>query len=156
DELYHSNGASNGYDGLNQLSSFARGTLSDTNSDGIPDTVVSPQRQQGWTFDTLGNFASQTTDGTTQTRTHNQQNEITSVSGAATPTYDSNGNLTKDETGKQFVYDAWNRLVVVKDSTGNTLETFTYDGLGHRVAVTASGTTTDLFYSAAWQVLEEQ
>src|SRR5262249_12247049 len=43
-ELYHANGASNGYDGLNQLSAFARGTLSDTNSDGIPDTVASASR----------------------------------------------------------------------------------------------------------------
>src|SRR5207253_8852713 len=40
DELYHANGASNGYDNLNQLVAFARGTLSDTNADGIPDTVA--------------------------------------------------------------------------------------------------------------------
>src|SRR6266540_6709196 len=39
DELYHANGANNGYDSLNQLVSFARGTLSDANSDGVPDTV---------------------------------------------------------------------------------------------------------------------
>src|SRR5262249_20143768 len=38
-ELYHANGASNGYDTLNQLAAFARGILSDTNSDGVPDTV---------------------------------------------------------------------------------------------------------------------
>src|SRR5439155_20779322 len=30
-ELYHANGASNGYDNLNQLSGFLRGVLSDTN-----------------------------------------------------------------------------------------------------------------------------
>src|SRR5262249_36652237 len=40
DELYHANGASNGYDNLNQLTDFRRGTLSDANSDGIPDTVT--------------------------------------------------------------------------------------------------------------------
>jgi hypothetical protein len=38
-ELYHANGASNGYDQLGQLTAFARGTLSDTNSDGVPDRV---------------------------------------------------------------------------------------------------------------------
>jgi RHS repeat-associated protein len=54
------------------------------------------------------------------------------------------------------VYDAWNRLVKVKDSGGTTLETFAYDGLNRRVSVTAGGTTTDLYYSAAWQVLEEK
>src|SRR5437868_11791652 len=31
-ELYHANGAANGYDQLGQLTAFARGTLSDTNS----------------------------------------------------------------------------------------------------------------------------
>src|SRR5207249_11151578 len=36
-ELYHANGASNGYDQLNQLTDFRRGTLSDTNTDGVPD-----------------------------------------------------------------------------------------------------------------------
>jgi RHS repeat-associated protein len=63
--------------------------------------------------------------------------------------------MTTDETGRQFVYDAWNRLVTVKNSGGATLETFSYDGLNRRVTQTASGTTTDLFYSDQQQVLEE-
>src|SRR5258708_3830687 len=63
-ELYHANGASNGYDNLNQLTDFARGTLSDTNSDGIPDTVSSASRTQNWSMDALGNFSSVTTNGT--------------------------------------------------------------------------------------------
>src|SRR5262249_16333015 len=69
---------------------------------------------------------------------------------------DANGNMTTDETGKQFVFDAWNRLVKVKNSGGTVLETFGYDALFHRVAVTAGGTTTDFYFSAAWQVLEER
>jgi RHS repeat-associated protein len=97
-----------------------------------------------------------TTNGNTQTRTHNAQNEITGISGAVTPTYDANGNLTRDETGRQFVYDAWNRLVAVKDAAGNTLKSYAYDGLHRRIQETASGTTTDMYYSAAWQVLEER
>src|SRR5207244_3659985 len=75
-ELYHANGASNGYDLLNQLTDFSRGTLSDTNSDGIPDTVSSPSRSQSWALDALGNFASVTSDSTTVSRTHNQQNQV--------------------------------------------------------------------------------
>src|SRR5207247_1593395 len=91
DELYHTNGASNVYDLLNQLTDFRRGTLTDTNSDGIPDTITTSSRTQGWAFDALGNWSSVTTDGSTQTRTANAQNEITSISGQTTPAYDANG-----------------------------------------------------------------
>ncbi|MBO0699083.1 MAG: RHS repeat protein, partial [Zavarzinella sp.] len=142
------------YDGLNQLKNFDRGTLNGT-KDGL---TGSASRSQSWDFDALGNFDSQTTDGTTQTRTHNKQNEITSISGATTPTYDANGNLTTDETGRTFKYDAWNRLVEVRDSDpGHTLlATYRYDGLNRRVQEVRGATTTDLYYSDQWQVLEEQ
>jgi RHS repeat-associated protein len=140
------------YDGLNQITSFQRGTLNATKQ-GI---VGTPSRSQSWNFDAPGNWASATSDGSTQTRTHDKQNEITSVSGATTPTYDANGNLTKDETGKQFVYDAWNRLVTVKDTGGATIAGYRYDGQGWRISETKSGTTRDFYYSDQWQVLEER
>ncbi len=127
------------YDALNQLLSFARGSDA-----------------QSYDFDAVGNWESVTTNGTTQTRGHNKQNEITSVSGATTPTFDANGNMTGDETGRQFVYDAWNRMVEVKNSGGTSLKTFEFDGLNRRISETASGTTRDLYYSAQWQVLEER
>jgi RHS repeat-associated protein len=132
-------GETYGYDGLNQLTSFAR-----------------TGRTQAWDYDALGNWEAVTTDGTAQTRTHNRQNEVTGVSGATAPTFDPAGNMTGDETSKQFVYDAWNRLVRVKDTSGATLVAFTYDGLGRRVGQTAGGTVTDLYYSDDWQVLEER
>src|SRR5262249_27826868 len=47
-ELYHANGSSGGYDSLNELSDFRRGTLSDGDSDGIPDTVTTASRSQSW------------------------------------------------------------------------------------------------------------
>jgi RHS repeat-associated protein len=129
------------YDGLNQLATFNRN---------------SGARTQSWDYDAVGNWDSVTTNGgSPQTRTHNRQNEITAVSGATSPTFDANGNMTTDETGLQYTYDAWNRLKAVKSSGGTTLKTYTYDGLNRRVAETASGTTTDLYYSAGWQVLEE-
>jgi RHS repeat-associated protein len=140
------------YDGLNQLTSFSRGTLNGT-KDGISGN---PSRTQSWDLDALGNFDSQTTDGTGQTRTHNKQNEITSVQNATTPTYDANGNLTKDEAGRTFKYDGWNRLVEVRDSGSNLLATSRYDGLNRRIQETKSSTTTDLYYSSQWQVLEER
>ena len=108
------------YDSLNQLSSMQRGSLNGTKT----GLTGSASRSQSWSPDAVGNFNSQTTDGTAQTRGHNKQNEITSISGATTPTYDANGNLTKDEAGRQFVYDAWNRLKIVKDSGGSTLATY--------------------------------
>lgn len=140
------------YDGLNQMTSFQRGTLNAT-KDGVTGTA---SRSQGWDYDALGNWDAVTTDGSTQTRTHNRQNEVGSVGGATTPTYDANGNLTKDQAGQQYVYDAWNRLVAVKDAAGATIAQYKYDGLSRRASETRAGATTDLYYSAAWQVLEER
>jgi RHS repeat-associated protein len=139
------------YDALSQLSGFQRGTLN-SGKTAITGTVA---RSQSFATDAVGNFTGVTTNGTTQTRSANAQNEITGISGATTPTYDSNGNMTGDETGRQFVYDAWNRLVIVKNSGGTTLESFGYDGLNRRVTQTAGGTTTDLYYSKDWQTLTE-
>jgi RHS repeat-associated protein len=139
------------YDALNQLTSFQRGTLNATHN----GLVGNPTHAQSWTPDALGNFTGVTTDGTTQTRTANQQNEITSISGAGAVTSDANGNTTADGSGNTFVYDAWNRLVAVKIG-GTTLAAYGYNGLGERVTETHGTTTTDLYYSAAWQVLEER
>jgi len=93
--------------------------------------------------------------GLTQTRTTNQQNEITSISGAGAVTYDANGNVTADGSGNSYVYDAWNRLVKVNNG-GSTLAAYGYDGLGRRITETHGATTTDLYLSAANQVLEER
>ena len=57
-----------------------------------------------------------------QTRTHNGQNGILTIQGSTSPTYDNNGNTTTDDTAKQYVYDAWNRIMTVKNSQGSTLE----------------------------------
>ncbi len=148
-ELYHANGASNGYDNLNQLTNFARGTLSDTNSDGIPDTISSPSTTNSWSIDAADNFTS--IGGTSETI--NKQNEVTAY-GSATLAYDANGNLTTDQNGMTLVYNAWNQLVAYKNG-GTTLETMSYDGLGREIIQNA-GTATDLYYSNQWQVLEEQ
>ncbi len=129
-----------GYDSLNQLTNFA--TSGTTKS---------------WDFDALGNWDGVTTNSTTQTRTHNRQNEITAVSGATTPVFDANGNMTTDETGKQYVYDAWNRLVVVKDSSGTEQVRYEYDGLTRRIQEhrDSTGQVSDLYYSDKWQVIQE-
>jgi RHS repeat-associated protein len=128
-----------GYDNLNQLTSFSRGT----------------SHSQSWSLDAVGNWTSFTSDSSTQTRTDNVQNQITSISGATTPTYDNNGNTTTDQTGNTYTYDAWNRLV--KAVSGSNSVGYTVDPLARRISSALnSGTATDFYYSAAWQVLEEQ
>jgi RHS repeat-associated protein len=132
------------YDGLNQLASFNRNVGA---------------RTQNFGYDAVGNWNTVTTNGVTQTRAANMQNEYTSVSGATSPTYDPNGNMTTDETGKQYVYDAWNRLKQVKSSVGSgstTLATYQYDARNYRVAEVVGANTRSLYYSSNWQVLEER
>jgi RHS repeat-associated protein len=125
------------YDNLNQLTSFARGT----------HTI-------NWSLDPVGNFSSTTTDGgAAVNRTHNKQNEVTQV-GTANLMFDSNGNMTTDETGKTLVYDAWNRLVAYKNGA-TALASYKYDALGRKI-IENPGTQNDLYYSDKWQVLEER
>ena len=137
------------YDGLNQLANFDRGG------------GVSSQQ---WQFDALGNWTSFTKDGTPESRSANAQNQYTTVNG--TPlSYSANGNLSTDTEGRQLEYDAWNRLVRVRDGGGVLKAAYGYDGLNRRiseqVAANAAGDAAteairDLFYSADWQVLEER
>ena len=94
-------------------------------------------------------------------------------------TYDANGNLTADGSGNTFVYDvrvgvirvvvrrtadgsgntfvydAWNRLVAVKNG-GVTAAAYGYNGQGERITETHGTTTTDLYYDASWEVVEER
>jgi hypothetical protein len=105
------------YDDLDQLEGFQLGTLTDTNADGRFYSVTSPSRTQSWDYDSLGNWNSVSTNGVAQTRVHNAQNEIENIIGAFTPTYDNNGNLIRDEAGRTFKHDAWNRLVEASDSS---------------------------------------
>jgi RHS repeat-associated protein len=160
-ELYHTSGVNDVFDSqgilvstsfidrLNRLTDFSRGTLVTPSR----DAILSPSHSKMWTLDVLGNWSAVTTDSVTQNRTHNQQNQITSIPGATTPTYDNNGNMTRDETGATFVYDAWNRLVRLNAGAGSV--TYTYDALGRRVTENA-GTLRDLYYSDNWQVIEER
>ena len=138
------------YDSLNQIASYKLGTL----NSGKTDVTGSPSYSQSWDYDAVGNWDSITTNSTTQTRSANKQNEITSVSGATTPVYDSNGNLTTDENNYRFVYDAWNRLVQVKNSSNVVIITYGRDALHRHVTDTVGSTVTDRFFSGDWQVLE--
>ena len=146
------------YGNLNQLTSFSRGVLSDANSDGLFDTVSSPSRTQAWSLDALGsNWANLTANGTGQSRTHNAQNQVTGV-GSASLTFDANGSLTADESGRGFVYDAWNRLVAVRNTANSPIVGYSYDVLSRRIIEDRpnANTVDHLYYSTGWQVLEER
>ena len=180
-ELYHANSAASGdnaaaYDKLGRLGGFRRGTLSASGKNGsgsFPattglDTVSTLNTlagsQKAWNLDALGNWGDTsgsgtvgvTTDGTTDSRTHNQRNQVTAVNMGA-PTYNNNGDMTANEVARQLAYDAWDRLVGVKDVLGAAVESMGYDALGRRASESpAGGTATALYYSKDWQVLEER
>jgi RHS repeat-associated protein len=135
------------YDLLNQLTNFAQGT-----------------HTQSWSLDALGNWSTFTNDGTPQSRTHNKQNQVTQV-GTNPLTFDNNGNTltivisAPTPENHTYAYDAWNRLVQATDNLAVPVKTvnFSYDALNRRLTeAVVGGTTTHLYYSAAWQVLEER
>ena len=118
---------------------------------------------QSWTLDSQGNWSSYTSNGTTQTQTANAQNQITSISGTAgTPVYDANGNMTTDQSGNTYVYNAWNQLVSVKNASGQIIAQYTYNATGYRITESyplggngvAAGTTNYIYYDSSWQAIE--
>ncbi len=160
-ELYHASSTASGdtataYDPLNRLTGFARGTLSASGHNGSTlDTVPSAARSQSWNLDALGNWVSSATNGTTTSRTNNSKNQVTTV-GASSLTFDHNGNTLTDETGQHYTYDAWNHITKATNASGTVIASYTYDAAGHRITESAAGTTTDLYLSNQWQVLEER
>ncbi len=99
--------------------------------------------------------------------TANMVNEITgitnSVGGAwATPTYDSAGNMAgiPNPQSLSAEYDAWNRLVSIKNGTTKISE-HVYDARGYRIRkdTYTSGTLTETrhyYYTPGWQCVEER
>jgi len=158
DELYQ-------YDGMNQLIDMQRGTLNTAKT-----TIASGKNyQDNFTFDATGNWTTYKQDTTgagfslTQARTHNKANEILTVAGATTHVAsDANGNMTKcvkpDNWSASFtlVYDAWNRLVIVKDTNNTTIvATYSYDALNRRVRKVVGNETRTFYFNNAWQCVEE-
>jgi RHS repeat-associated protein len=163
-----------GYDGLQRLKSFDEGALSGSSISGTP------VRAEDWTLDQLGNwpgFVQKAAGSTTldQTRYHNAVNEIdgntgdsiTSSTGTnwADPAYDAAGNMTTMpkpaslNNGLTLKFDAWNRMVEVKDG-GTTIQTNEFDGLGRRIVrvdvAPHPDVTYNCHYNERWQLLEER
>jgi len=156
-ELFHANGAGNGYDDLNRLPAFERGTLNSTN-----DTIATPSTNQTYNLDAVGNFNSITDGSLSQTRTATSQNQVNTISGtslgggtAYQPLYDNAGNTLRNDTGNYLVYDGWNMVVTVKDtSDSTTLNSFTHDA-GGQVATSGGGTNpAEWFYTPSGRLVE--
>jgi len=120
---------------------------------------------QDWSLDSLGNWESFTDSGGTETRTHNDANEITGITdGGVAPTYDAAGNMISGPNPANpserlhYTYDAWNRLVEVQDDDGGnpdtTLVEFEYDGRNFRIEKTAGGILEAYYYNDKQQVVE--
>ena len=109
-----------------------------------------------------------------QGRTHNPVNEITGITAAtgtnwAEPVHDRAGNMTTIPKpasladGLTAIYDAWYRLVEVKDGQ-TVIARYGYDGLNRRITShldsgapsNPTGINTDVHYyhNSAWQILE--
>jgi YD repeat-containing protein len=131
-----------GYDGVNQIKSLNRGALNAGKT-----AVPTPNFTETWNFDGTGNWLQYNKNGTVENRTHNRANEI-----QATCTHDKNGNMTV-MPGLKGKYDAWNRLVEVRDSANVLLATYGYNGLNHRVKKTVGGVVTTSFFNSQWQEL---
>jgi RHS repeat-associated protein len=89
-------------------------------------------------------------NGTTENRTHNAANELQGIA-----THDANGNMVLMPSLKGK-YDAWNRLVEVRDSNNNLIAQYEYNGLNQRIKKTVGSTVTKSFFNENWQEVESQ
>jgi RHS repeat-associated protein len=156
------------YDGLSRLQACQVGMLSGTTISGTPAS------EEDWSLDGIGNWPGyiQKTSGTislNQSRTPSSANEISAVSATvgstwATPAYDLAGNMTTVPiptsltSGYTAIYDSWNRLVSLANST-TTVTTYAYDGLHRRIfkRIYVSGTldhNEHAYLNEKWQIVE--
>jgi RHS repeat-associated protein len=129
-----------------------------------------PGEEEDFTYDPTGNWLGyrKDTNGTAvlnQSRSNNQDNQLTQIDGSsALLSYDRAGNATKTAPGTngnwskyyQPVWDAWNRLVEIKDETGASVQKNTYDGLSRRITKESGSTVTHTYWSDRWKPLEER
>jgi hypothetical protein len=56
--------------------------------------------------------------------------------------------------GLKGKYDAWNRLVEVRDTSDNLIANYEYNGLNQRIKKTVGTTVTKSFFNENWQEIE--
>ena len=117
---------------------------------------------QSWNLDKLGNWKQFDNNGQLETRTHNNVNEVLSVSPDKNLAYDDNGNMTF-YANKNFVWDANNRLTHVYSTTvPGQITRYYYTAMNNRVKKTVdtdgNGLLDDstVYIYCGQQVCEEQ
>ncbi len=96
-------------------------------------------QNQSWSLTAVGDWQSQTVNGTATSRTHGPTHEMTAI-GASSLSYDAKGNLTQDTSRsptQNYVWDYDNKMKSADiDGNGSADVLFEYDALGRRVART--------------------
>ncbi|MDR2410790.1 MAG: hypothetical protein LBE13_22135 [Bacteroidales bacterium] len=131
------------YDNLGQIKTLNRGTLNANQT-----AVTTVNHSESWNFDKTGNWSQYTKNGNTENRTHNAANELQGIA-----THDANGNMVL-MPGLKGKYDAWNRLVEVRDTNDNLIAQYEYNGLNQRIKKTVGSVVTKSFFNENWQELE--
>lgn len=154
------------YDGLYQIVNFERGNLNINRT----DIAAIPVQEEDFGYDSVGNWMAYGTkadgvDVLDQIRSHNRDNEITLIDGSNDGiAYDKAGNATQlppDEAGDwekfyKLKWDAWNRLVEVRDDQDSLVATYAYDGRFYRINKVEGATTTHCYYNDKWKCVEER
>jgi RHS repeat-associated protein len=94
--------------------------------------------EQSITFDDIGNRTTSAVDSVSSAYTVNNLNQYTSITGgaAASPTYDSDGNMTYDGSTWHHMYDAEDRLIGSSPNTvtnGSVMLEYSYNYKNLRV-----------------------
>jgi RHS repeat-associated protein len=143
DPIHDANSELYTYDNLGQIKTLNHGVLNNDHT-----SVTTVNHSESWNFDKTGNWSQYTKNGTTENRTYNAANELQGIAN-----HDANGNMVL-MPGLKGKYDAWNRLVEVRDSNDNLIAQYEYNGLNQRIKKTVGSTTTKSFFNENWQEIE--
>ncbi|MDR2441807.1 MAG: hypothetical protein LBE12_20820, partial [Planctomycetaceae bacterium] len=124
---------------LGQIKTLNRGILNNDQT-----TITTVNHSESWNFDKTGNWSQYTNNGNTENRTHNAANELQGIAN-----HDANGNMVL-MPGLKGKYDAWNRLVEVRDTSDNLIASYEYNGLNQRIKKTVGNTVTKSFFNEHW------
>jgi RHS repeat-associated protein len=108
-----------------------------------------------YTYDSVGNRLTESTQAGTTSYGYDVANRLTSVGGVTT-TWDANGNLLSDGVNT-YTYDASNRLKAV--SGAGYAASYLYNGMGDRLSQTVDSVTTEYtldLHSGLTQVLADE
>ncbi|MEP6674235.1 MAG: RHS repeat-associated core domain-containing protein [Ferruginibacter sp.] len=132
------------YDNNYRLTNYKRGVIGGATS-----------IQNSYTYDAVGNRTAANLNGTANSYTSNNLNQLLSNNNGSVNTvfqYDNNGNLSYD--GHYYkTYDAEGRLIKDSASASNVL-TYQYDGFGRRVQKTFNGAPLKYTYAKMEQIEE--